>query len=351
MDVVLAEMVVPAEEQGTELQLDLLAGHDTSGETVSSSEDTKPTRNQAVGPSHRTCFFGGYDSLNGSPQALFDIAGVSEHVFALLLSLFPAVRDRGSDVTIENKLLLFLVKLKLAISFSSLGALFRVYERTASRIFHSILGTLATATENWVFKPPSTDIELELPPCFRVNYPDCRLIVDCTEVRTEIPSEVRQRHNLYSQYKGGYTLKFLVAIAPNGMVVFRSKQFGGRFSDTDITLKSGFLDLVEPGDVVLADKGFPGIKAGLAEKDAVLVMPPFSCGNVPFTKDEIDTTYNIASVRIHVERAIQRIKKYNILNNRIPVSLIPAMSDVFHMCCVLANLQKRLIKKTCTESL
>ena len=44
-----------------------------------------------------------------------------------------------------------------------------------------------------------------------------------------------------------------------------------------ITNKSGFLKLLEPNDLILAEKGFPDIKTSLDEsgKQVVLVMPPF----------------------------------------------------------------------------
>jgi len=38
---------------------------------------------------------------------------------------------------------------------------------------------------------------------------------------------------------------------------------------------SGLLNLLEPGDQVMADKGFPGIKTSVNEKNSILVMPPF----------------------------------------------------------------------------
>ena len=38
---------------------------------------------------------------------------------------------------------------------------------------------------------------------------------------------------------------------------------------------SGFIDLVERGDVILADKGFPSIESDVNEAGGILVMPPF----------------------------------------------------------------------------
>lgn len=282
--------------------------------------------------------------MRDSPGTLRSLCGVNSNVFALLLSLLPTVRDRTSDVTIENKLLMLLMKLKLGVSFSAVAVLFGVHETTACRTFYAVLCTLAEVTRDWIYKPPVSDIKLAQPLCFQENYPECTLIIDCTEVRTETPPDVRQQHMLFSSYKGCYTLKFLVGITPNGMVVFRSKLYGGRCSDTHITLDSGFLSVLERDDMVLADKGFPGIRASLADRGVVMVMPPFSAGsNVPFTPEDMEQTYTVASVRIHVEGVIQRIKIYDILNHRVPISLIPAMGDVFHVCCVLANLQPHII--------
>lgn len=299
---------------------------------------------RAVGQDTRSCFFGGYDTLSLTPGAISDLCGVDEKVFSLLLSMLPQVRDKASDVSLPNKLVIFLVKIKHGMPFSAIAVLFAIHETTASRIFHSVLGTLAHATQKWIYKPHLRVIRETMPECFKLNYPECTLIVDCTELRTETPSEVRQQHVLYSSYKNGFTLKFLVAIAPSGLIVYKSQSFGGRCSDAHIVLDSDFLDIIEEGDVILADKGFPGIRAGVAGKSAVLIMPPFSTGNQPFSREQLKQTHDIAQVRVHVERMIQRIKTHGILQHRIPISLIPAMSKIFHMCCVLANLQSPIIQ-------
>ncbi|XP_077523067.1 uncharacterized protein LOC144133873 [Amblyomma americanum] len=294
------------------------------------------------GPDHRTSYFAGYDSIEKSLGALEDLCSVNCVVFALLISMLPISHERKCDVSKENRLLIFLMKLKLGISYSSFASVFNINETSALRHFNSVLKTFAFATKQWFFRPPTRVIQATMPTCFKAHYPGFTMIIDCTEVRTERPPTIQQQRALYSTYKGGYTLKFLVGILPSGAICFHSNAYGGRMSDTHITA-SGFLDLVEAGDLILADKGFPGIRIVLVTRNAVLVMPPFLQGP-EFTAQEVRDTYNVAQVRIHVERMIRRIKTHNILNNRVPIQLIPLMTDVFHMCCVQENLQPALIK-------
>jgi len=47
-----------------------------------------------------------------------------------------------------------------------------------------------------------------------------------------------------------------LGISPNGAVTFVSSLFPGSTSDKIITLKSGLLDQLVPGDLILADRGF-----------------------------------------------------------------------------------------------
>ena len=57
-------------------------------------------------------------------------------------------------------------------------------------------------------------------------------------------------------------------------VSFVSTLYSGCISDKHITRVSGILDLLEPGDQVMADKGFT-IEDLLAEKKCSLVIPNF----------------------------------------------------------------------------
>lgn len=62
--------------------------------------------------------------------------------------------------------------------------------------------------------------------------------------------------HLYSQYKGRTTLKALIGMAPNGVITFASDLYNGSTSDKAITADCGLLQHLQPGEMIMADKGF-----------------------------------------------------------------------------------------------
>ncbi|XP_066582244.1 uncharacterized protein [Prorops nasuta] len=305
----------------------------------------KQTKHARCGPDEPSNpGFIGFENINAD-STMRQLAGVTISFFLVLLSLIEIgkygqpnfYRSLGK----KNRLLLFLMKLNLGISFCALGCLFQVHATTASRIFFQVLETLSIKTKTWIFWPSKSAVKQNLPTSFH-NYPNCRCIIDCTEIPIDTPPTIEERVLTYSNYKGGFTNKFLIVITPDGFICKVSKADGGRATDAFITNDCNFLTLLEAGDEVLADKGFPQIRSELMKRNAILTIPPFAF-NPQFTEEEVQSGYNIASVRIHVERAIQRVKVQGILRY-ISMDLINYIDQIMHMCCVIANSLPPLIK-------
>ena len=112
--------------------------------------------------------------------------------------------------------------------------------------------------------------------------------------------------------------------------------WGGRVSDKQITKESGFFQLLEPRDEVLADRGFL-IRDELAAYGATLRIPHFTKGKKQLSSQEVDTSRQLSCVRIHVERVIGRWKNFTILQTVIPVSQVNLLDDVVTVCGALTR--------------
>ena len=115
-------------------------------------------------------------------------------------------------------------------------------------------------------------------------------------------SKLMQAHTVITKKKHN-TVKVFIAVAPTGSVAFISKAWGGRVSDKEITQKCGFLDKLEYGDCVLADRGF-NVADDLAVRGVKLLMPSFTNGKDQLSMKEVEESRRLARVRIHVERVI-----------------------------------------------
>ena len=92
----------------------------------------------------------------------------------------------------------------------------------------------------------------------------------------------------------------------------------------------------------MADKGFD-IKDDLAKYGVTLNIPAFLKGKMQFSKEQTEHNKKIASLRIHVERAIERIKNWHIFDSRLPICLAPVASEIFVVVGALTNFQPPLI--------
>lgn len=141
-----------------------------------------------------------------------------------------------------------------------------------------------------------------LPPSFRnPAYNLVRYIIDCTEIFLETSQNLQVCTDTWNVYKPHNTAKYLVSITPSGMINYVSKGLGIRTSDKFIIVNSGFLQLIQPYDKVLADRGFP-ITEELLLLNAELLIPPGRRGVLQFKKQEVVKTKQTANRRIYIEQ-------------------------------------------------
>ena len=138
-----------------------------------------------------------------------------------------------------------------------------------------------------------------------------------------------------------------MGISPAGAVIFVSELYTCSISDREVTQRSGFLDLLktlQPGLQVMADKGFD-IEDLLVPYGLRLNVPPKKHG-AQFADEDVLRTQHIARLRIHVERAICRVKQYGIFDKVIPLSLVGSINQIWTVCCLLTNFLGPLIDES-----
>lgn len=96
----------------------------------------------------------------------------------------------------------------------------------------------------------------------------------------------------------------------------------GSISDVELTRNSGFIQKIDgkEGISIMADRGFT-IEEQLKAVGAKLNIPPFLDGKPQLSSEDVSKGRNIASLRIHVERAIGRIKTFRILTGTFPITM------------------------------
>ena len=251
---------------------------------------------------------------------------------------------RPSCMKLIDEVFLFLCRLRLGLHEEDLADRFHCSVSTVSRKIITWANLLYFILGSWNIWLPKDVIKERMPESFKPKYADTRVIIDCTEIRTQVPKSLVLNSQLYSHYKGANTFKALIGIAPHGLVTFVSKLYTGCMSDVEITKLCGLVDLLECNDSVMADKGFT-IDKILKEKNVSLNIPPFLSTSQTFTPAQVSETQEIAKVRIHVERSIARIKVNHFFSSPIPLSLTGSINQLWTVAALLTNFQGPLINE------
>ena len=286
----------------------------------------------------------GVQKIEDPKKCRFWTGFTSLQVFMWVFNLVvPYVTQNFASISKLNQMLLVFVRIRQGSSVGDVADKFDIDPSVASRVCSFWIPVLRARLSSLIKWHSKESILKNLPRSFKAkSFRKTRAIIDCFEIFIQRPTNLRIRSLTYSNYKHHNTLKCLIAICPNGNITFLSKCHGGRASDKSITLESGFLKMLEAGDLVLADKGFL-IECEVAAVGATLRIPDFLKDRKQLSAKSVRRTRNIANRRIHVERAIGRLKQFRILQQVVPIATIDKMDDILVICSALVNLQPPVV--------
>ncbi|KAE8743715.1 hypothetical protein FOCC_FOCC009666 [Frankliniella occidentalis] len=230
----------------------------------------------------------------------------------------------------------------MGLSASQAAVIFTTWLRLLALSFKEIEGDLAVSAKNQNRRKP---------PCYK-PYKNLRMIVDCAEFVIERSSNMQQQGNTFSNYKHRNTAKVLVATSCHGGVSYVSGAYEGRITDQEIVMQCGFLDILEKGDAIMADRGFL-LEEEMAKRGVKLIKPPNMTRKQKnnerrkrFTASEEVQTKSIAGVRIYVEHVIGKVRNYQILDNKVELLYLPLLPDMIFVASCLFNFSKCYIGKS-----
>lgn len=244
----------------------------------------------------------------------------------------------------EKHILLCLKKIRLDRTFGELADDFAITSTYASKMFLKSVPVIASAIRPFIVQLNSQMTKQNLPMSFRHKYNHVSCIIDCLEIEVQKPSSAVNQALTWSDYKKANTFKYLISCTPNGLVNYISPGFVGRITDTCLIESCDFLQCLHGGMCVMADRGFKHVEQYLHKANVLLVRPPSIEGGIKLTKSAAKKTKQIASLRIHVERVIRRLREFHMLKPHacLNINLVKVLDEI--ITCGLINLQDSIIK-------
>ncbi|KAI1899740.1 hypothetical protein AGOR_G00064870 [Albula goreensis] len=255
-------------------------------------------------------------SLRNDPAKVRFYTGLPNYfVFETVMWLLsPHMKgDKSVKLSKFQQLLLTLMRLRLDLKNQDLAYRFGVQVSTVARTVHSVVNIMST-----------------------------------TLVPTTVfwPSREELRKNLPSAFSN--TLKYLIGVAPQGVVTFVSKGSPGHIGDKELAEGSGFLNKLHAGDVVLADRRFD-VEEAVVARGACLKITGVGEGGqeAPEENPLADASMERMWVRRHVERVIATVKqRYAILNGPVEspftamdhTANMTTFDKIVQVVCALNNL-------------
>ena len=116
-------------------------------------------------------------------------------------------KPRAQALQPIDELFLTLVRLRLSLLEQDLAHRFNISIATVSRICVTWIKFLKQQLKPLITWPPRELIDAHMPAQFKEFCPTTRVILDCTEIFTEVPSSMSIQSLTYSSYKHHNTFK------------------------------------------------------------------------------------------------------------------------------------------------
>ena len=292
------------------------------------------------------------EQFQNDPSAIHFYSGLESFAkFMLVLhSLGPAascltyIYFQVQGVSIENQLFMTLMKLRRYTPNFELSRFFGISEATVKNIVYTWILFMARQWREIDIWPTQNLVRYFAPSDFKAKFPTTRCIIDGTECPIKKPSAPRAQQATFSTYKNRNTVKALIGSTPGGLVNYISPAYGGSTSDRQIVERSNLVSICDPGDSIMADKGF-NVQDLFATKNVSINIPSFFKKKNRMHGNIVLNDRKVSSKRVHIERIIGLGKTYKILVNPLTSTETKLSSDILFVCFMLCNFRSCIVSK------
>ncbi|XP_074643712.1 uncharacterized protein LOC141900631 [Tubulanus polymorphus] len=247
-------------------------------------------------------------------------------------------------LAIEDQFFLTLTKLRLARPHYELSLMFGCSEKEVKNIFVTWINFLHLHFKEINWWPSRDIVKFYSPVDFRRKYPTTRVVIDGTECPIMKPKQPVGQQATYSTYKNRNTVKALIGVTPGGMVSFVSDIYGGSASDRQICERSNLLQICDPGDSIMADKGF-NMQDLFVPVNVAINIPEFFKKKNRMSASSVLQDRKIASKRVQVERVIGLAKTFKILKQPMNNTDSELADPIISVCFFLCNFKSAIVPR------
>ena len=247
-------------------------------------------------------------------------------------------------ISVPNQLFMALMKLRRYTTNFELSRMFNVSENSVKNIIFTWILFMAKQWREINIWPSRNLVRYFNPSDFKSKFPTTRVIIDGTECPIKKPKAPRAQQSTFSTYKNKNTVKTLIGATPGGLISYVSPLFGGSTSDRQIVERSNLFSMCDPGDSIMADKGF-NVQDLFAPFDVSINIPTFFRKRNRLTGNIVLHDRKISSKRVHIERLIGLGKTYKILCHPLTATETKVSSEIVFICYMLCNFRSNIISK------
>ena len=248
------------------------------------------------------------------------------------------------NISVPNQLFMTLMKLRRYTTNFELSRMFGVSENSVKNIIFTWILFMAKQWREINIWPSRNLVRYFSPSDFKSKFPTTRVVIDGTECPIKKPKAPRAQQSTFSTYKNKNTVKTLIGATPGGLISYVLPLFGGSTSDRQIVERSNLFSMCDPGDSIMADKGF-NVQDLFAPFDVAINIPTFFRKRNRLTGNIVLHDRKISSKRVHIERLIGLGKTYKILCHPLTATETKISSDIVFICYMLCNFRSNIISK------